>query len=358
MSSNGVMIAELVVNSARHLSLNIQDHRELLVKVVLLSLKYIDRKRVFEEIFPGHFVDWGMLRPDTNLLGGIQVWLPLLDLFTWPDFFPPERDCRILHNMSKLLTESKLDTSDRTLACKLLITHLLNNIPSLHAFEVVTCTCFKRDTHNSCAILLSKLSDTPYTPHEYEQLFVLILGPSLKVDLERISIQLRNTVLNKDSHSEALKIRDMMLNRQNGRPRLRDKLKITSKKQLCLDTALGTTESYVAWCQVLQFPNILSETVKTRLYFMAAQTSWRWREHLQDVLKQNSEDICSKIEKYPVSQPDLNVISNVIGNMCMDGTAPFPEMIEFKNKCFKNFPVSHVQKMNLSQVYVYDKVVL
>ena len=138
--------------------------------------------------------------------------------------------------------------------------------------------------------------------------------------------------------------------RQNGRPRLRDRLKITSTEQLGLDTALGTTESYVAWCQVHQFPNVLSETVKTRLYFMAAQVTWDWRDHLQWVLRQPSDGICNKVAKYPVSQPDLGIMSSVIGHLCMDGTAPFIEMIDFKNRCFKSFPVSHVQKMNLSQV--------
>lgn len=144
--------------------------------------------------------------------------------------------------------------------------------------------------------------------------------------------------------------------RQNGRPRLRDRLKITSTEQLGLDTALGTTESYVAWCQVHQFPNVLSETVKTRLYFMAAQVTWDWRDHLQWVLRQQSDGICNKVAKYPVSQPDLGIMSSVIGNMCMDGTAPFLEMIEFKNRCFKSFPVSQVQKMNLSQVRVGVRV--
>jgi hypothetical protein len=34
----------------------------------------------------------------------------------------------------------------------------------------------------------------------------------------------------------------------------------------------------------------------------------------------------------------------------MDGTAPFHEMIEFRNRCFRSFPVSFAQRMNLTQV--------
>lgn len=32
----------------------------------------------------------------------------------------------------------------------------------------------------------------------------------------------------------------------------------------------------------------------------------------------------------------------------MDGTAPFRELTEFKNSCFKSFPVSHTHRMTLS----------
>lgn len=33
----------------------------------------------------------------------------------------------------------------------------------------------------------------------------------------------------------------------------------------------------------------------------------------------------------------------------MDGSAPFAELVEFKNTCFRNFPVSQTQRMNLSE---------
>lgn len=39
----------------------------------------------------------------------------------------------------------------------------------------------------------------------------------------------------------------------------------------------------------------------------------------------------------------------VISSLRMDGSAPFRELTEFKNTCFGSFPVSHVQRMNLSE---------
>ena len=32
----------------------------------------------------------------------------------------------------------------------------------------------------------------------------------------------------------------------------------------------------------------------------------------------------------------------------MDGTAPFKELTDFKNTCFRSFPLSHTQRMTLS----------
>lgn len=34
----------------------------------------------------------------------------------------------------------------------------------------------------------------------------------------------------------------------------------------------------------------------------------------------------------------------------MDGSAPFRELSEFKNTCFRSFPVSQTHRMNLSEV--------
>ena len=38
----------------------------------------------------------------------------------------------------------------------------------------------------------------------------------------------------------------------------------------------------------------------------------------------------------------------VISSLRMDGTAPFRELTDFKNTCFRSFPLSHTQRMTLS----------
>lgn len=135
----------------------------------------------------------------------------------------------------------------------------------------------------------------------------------------------------------------------HGRPRLRDRVDNSEEHKLRLDTRLGTWESYQGWCQLHQFPNVLSESVKDRLYFLASQTTWEWRPFVSCVLSHHG-DLAEKITQYPVTRPDIRVICRCIDTLSMNGTPPFPEMTAFKVKCFRSFPVSHTQRMNLTQI--------
>ena len=60
--------------------------------------------------------------------------------------------------------------------------------------------------------------------------------------------------------------------------------------------------------------------------------------------------LLDKVVAHPITQPDLAVILRVLEGLSMDGSAPFREMTLFRTKCFQSFPVSHVQRMTLSQV--------
>jgi hypothetical protein len=44
------------------------------------------------------------------------------------------------------------------------------------------------------------------------------------------------------------------------------------------------------------------------------------------------------------------VIQRVIEGLGMDGSPPFKAMTEFRKECFSSFPISHVQRMTLSQI--------
>jgi len=137
-----------------------------------------------------------------------------------------------------------------------------------------------------------------------------------------------------------------------GRPRLRDKVSSelkTEEKRTQVDTQLDTWDSYTGFCYKHQFPPTLSERVKSRLYFLASQTRWEWGPYVGRVLPSGGA-VGEKVVAHPVTQPDLQVLLRVIERLCMDGSPPFEKMTCFRKECFASFPVTHVQRMTLSQV--------
>jgi hypothetical protein len=116
-----------------------------------------------------------------------------------------------------------------------------------------------------------------------------------------------------------------------------------------VDSLLDTWESYTGFCYKHQFPPTLSERIKSRLYFLASQTRWDWRRYVDGVLP-SSGPLLDKVKAHPITQPDLAVILRVLENLSMDGSPPFPRMTAFQTSCFQCFPVTHLQRMTLSQV--------
>ena len=116
-----------------------------------------------------------------------------------------------------------------------------------------------------------------------------------------------------------------------------------------VDTLLDTWESYTGFCYKHMFPPTLSERIKSRLYFLASQTRWDWRPHVDAVLPSGGA-LLDKVKAHPITQPDLPVILRVLETLSMDGSPPFREMTAFQGSCFQCFPVSHAQRMTLTQV--------
>ena len=123
----------------------------------------------------------------------------------------------------------------------------------------------------------------------------------------------------------------------------------TERAMRQVDSLLDTWESYTGFCYKHQFPPTLSERIKSRLYFLASQTRWDWRRHVDAVLP-SSGQLLDKVKAHPITQPDLPVILRVLENLSMDGSPPFAQMTAFQTSCFQCFPVTHLQRMTLSQV--------
>ena len=346
------IFAQSIVRLGETLSVDTTDLRALCLKMTVLNFTFVDRRTVWERLFPDHFVDWDLVKgvgDGVNSVGEVDLWITFLDLCKWREAphmargLPPP-----IADMCNGLREIKMDCDDFTLTCKLLLLHLLVGVPSLRAFQMVMCRSDRGVGAADCAALLASLSEKRHLPIQYEAAVVCILGdPGLEVDIEPLEAAITRLRSRSEERQLFYKMRELAV--AGGRLRLRDLQRKTEVEQLALDVNLCTWESFHGWSLLHQFPNVLSESVKHCLYFLAAQTTFDWASLLYIVLGRDSA-LTTRIAQYPVSKPDVAILSKVIGEMQMRGSAPFPELIRFKNECFRHFPLTVLEHMTLTQV--------
>ena len=338
-------------------SLDQKDLPTLLIKTIVLSLKYVDRKQLFETLFPDHYADWALLDstpPTSNALGDTEPWLCLLSLLQWPALIDRDRD--IEQNYAPLaqikagLRANGLDLPGWTMACHVLILQLIQGLQSIHANEQLTTRALSRPTREDTMHFIAGLYDAKHLPSAYTQTLAHILSPQVvQVDAALLAHTLSIVTTQRDEHKLNLRMKTIQLVAL--RPRLRDRLRsslLTEQNKEIVDIRMGTWDSYTGFCHTHRFPNNLSDRVKRQLYFLASQTHWEWRDSVQHLIK--SKDIETRVQQRPITQPDANVIHSVVNAMSMDGRPPFQEMMAFKARCFTSFPVVYVQRMTLTQI--------
>jgi len=84
--------------------------------------------------------------------------------------------------------------------------------------QMLTCGLFKRNTHDGCIKLLSKQADNLYTPEQYENTILFILGQCV-VQTQGIEQTMVLTRAIREGHKNDLKMSRMPS--VKGRPRLR-----------------------------------------------------------------------------------------------------------------------------------------
>jgi hypothetical protein len=340
-------------------NINQKDTPGLPVKSLILSLKYIDKKALFQLLYPDEFVDWDLaersLGTTSNTLGDAESWLCLLSLLDWPHLTDKHRTDIDTHHkplavIKHMLKTHNLDTPGWGTACKVLILQMIQGLQSMHAIELLTSRMLSKNTHESTMKLLAGLYDTKHLPEDYLKTLGHILSPEcMTVNELSLTQTITSIQSQREDHKLNLKLRNMQMVAL--RPRLRDKLRTSllaehHKEQV--DSKMGTWDSYTGYCQKHRFPNTLSDRIKRQLYFLAAQTRWDWTPFVQHLI--DSKEIEERVKQLPVLQADMGVLNWVIENLSMDGRPPFKEMMAFKARCFASFPVVHVQQMTLTQV--------
>lgn len=156
-------VLHTMLTMGKTLSMGVEDLRALLLKIIVLSVKYVSKRELWKARFGEDYTDWDLvdgIQGGKNLFGGCTEWLGLLELCDWGDISKQEGGVNpLVRLVKKHMKESGLDTGDSagwTLACKIFLIMLLQGVPSLHALEVLTCRVFKTNTQAGCTMLLAK----------------------------------------------------------------------------------------------------------------------------------------------------------------------------------------------------------
>ena len=348
-----------MLQTADQYNMDSKDLPTLALKCLALSLKYVDRRSLFEALFPEQYADWALvertLGSQNNALGDAEAWLSLLGLLQWPGLTEKERthiECRHppLAQMKAALKAQNLDSPGYNTACRVLILQLIEGLQSMHAIELLTTRMLARNTRESTMKLLAGLYDSKHLPETYLQTLCYILSPE-KISVDHASLTQTMAVISAQREEHKLNMRLRSMQMVALRPRLRDRLKtslLTDQRKEMVDSQLGTWDSYTGFCHAHRFPNNLSDRIKRQLYFLAAQSTWDWGRHVESLVQ--GREMAERVKQRPVQQPDINILNWVIENLSMDGRPPFPQMMAFKSRCFCSFPVVYVQKMTLTQV--------
>lgn len=348
-------LTEVLLKLADRFNIPSTDLKVLVLKVCVLSLKFIDRDVLWGQLFGKDYVDWGLVNTHTkkeNILGPITSWLHLLNLMSWNDLQQKENILRdqypMLTLLRKHLRDSKLDPGGAdgwSMTCKVKLLMMIMHIPTSIAIDQFSCAVFKRNTHEQSMSLLSLQAEHLYTP--IEQLGVMrYMLENCKVD----TVFLEQNVLSIQRHKEDIH-QSLQLSRMQviqGRPRLRDKLSQDKVAKAKSQLLLNEWDHFAGFCYKHQFPPTLSDNVKHKLYFLACQTNWDWMSHVHKILP-SAPQIVAKVKEYPIAQPEHHVLIRVIEGVSMEGRPPFPLLNLFRSRCFLSFAQSQVENMSYTQ---------
>lgn len=156
---------QAMLSVGKKYSVDVSDLRALVLRVVVLSVKFVSRDELWSSQFGEDFVDWNLVKQLTskNVLGGCGEWLGMLDFCRWDELIKTEGEIAGAHpplaTLRRNMKECSLDTGGTdcwTLACKVLLLSLVQGLPCLAALEMLTCAHFKRNTRGGCVELLAK----------------------------------------------------------------------------------------------------------------------------------------------------------------------------------------------------------
>lgn len=136
-------LVSTIVGVGEHYNTSTEDLKRLVAKLCVLSLRYVNRRDLWGELFGAEdYVHWELLEkspPNVNVVGDLSCWLALMSVCSWGGLQQYEGEIVAGHpslaTIRKNMKEAGVDAgaSDGwTLACQALVLTLVRGLPGLH----------------------------------------------------------------------------------------------------------------------------------------------------------------------------------------------------------------------------------
>lgn len=354
-------LAEHYFAFAEQFSLDPQKHNDTLRLSVLLSLRAVDRRRVFDATDIACFVDWGLVDQhpaQCTFTPTPALWVHVVCSFD-ADLFADELadEC---HLIPPLLTTFNRQLAEAGLQLPFAQVALLFLLLNVNGMVIdVAATCFfnvvmpdalqlSRSVKKFCVAQADSRADR----QDYEAALAFVLRRvrvrcAFQEDLAAFVKRNASVKALAAQRHEAV---------WSGRPRLRDFLSKREREMAQVQSATPdsisqlSADSFNGWCIRVRFPNAMSFPLRQKLYLLMCQRQ-DFSEHVGTLV---DAEVAKAVTREKISSPQVDVLKGIVGRLNFF-EAPFRELQLFRVAVGKGLALSTHSSLTYStlmQMYI------
>lgn len=353
--------------------------------VVIVCLKFVDRRALLESVLPGQFIDWGYVEGQRasgvrNHLGDSVVWITLMSFLHFRHHGLSDtvllREYPLLHGICAALRSTKCmdpksggtgptfrkqatDQLDFDDVCKIFLLVNLEDIPSKHVVDMYTTGRMKSNPGIATGAIVAAIADMRHSMEEYASTLAFVLS-LMHGDCEGLLQLLHHYQLRAADTKQTWILKQSHC--RSARPSLRrtlERLSVSAGQRSAQDgtaSAAGDSEAGEMdggictldhFCDAVRFPNSMSRLLRIRCYLLASQIPGHlpFGDHAAALVP---PALARVISAHPVVFPCLQDLCQSIETLAMT-QEPFPELSLFRRDCFMSLALSQRNGLSLTQ---------
>jgi hypothetical protein len=358
-------VAEHYFAFSEQFSLDPQKHNETLRLSVLLSLRAVDRRRVFDDADVSCFVDWDLVNKhpaQCTYTPTPALWVHVVRSFD-ADLFADELADELAdecHLIPPLLTTFNQQLAEAGLQLPFAQVALLFLLLNVNGMVIdVAATCFLNvvspDTpqlSRSVKKFCVSQADSRADRQDYEAALAFILR---RVRVRGAFTEDLAAFVKRNASVKALAAQRHEAV-WSGRPRLRDFLSKREREMAQVQSATPdsisqlSADSFNGWCIRVRFPNAMSFPLRQKLYLLMCQRQ-DFSEYVGTLV---DAEVAKAVLREKISSPQVDVLKGIVARLNFF-EAPFRELQLFRVAVGKGLALSTHSSLTYSalmQMYI------